>query len=63
MHEGQFACFKVRLPVFLARRPVEPLYQDLVAFYTHLQATRRDAGVYVELAPWKCHLFQVRATP
>ena len=22
----------------------------------------RDAGVYVELAPWKCHLFQVRAT-
>ena len=22
----------------------------------------RDAGVYVELTPWKCHLFQVRAT-
>jgi hypothetical protein len=21
----------------------------------------RDAGLYVELAPWKCHIFQMRA--
>jgi hypothetical protein len=21
----------------------------------------RDAGLYIELGPWECHLFQVRA--
>jgi len=21
----------------------------------------RDSGIYVDLGPWKCHLFQVRA--
>ena len=145
LHEGQFEGRKVRLPVFLARRPEEPVDHDLAAFYGHLlqeihhdvfrngewrlceksgwpdnrscqnilawcwvkdedrylivvnfsagpsQALvrlpwdelrgktwllndvlsgesydrsgdeMRDAGLYVDLGPWKCHLFQVRA--
>jgi hypothetical protein len=32
-HEGQFEGRKVRLPVFLGRRPVEPADPDLEAFY------------------------------
>ncbi len=32
-YEGQFEGRKVRLPVFLARRPVEPVDHDLQAFY------------------------------
>jgi hypothetical protein len=32
-HEGQFEGRKVRVPVFLGRRPVEPLDPDLQAFY------------------------------
>ncbi len=35
-HEGQFEGRKVRLPVFLARRPDEPLDADLQAFYRKL---------------------------
>jgi hypothetical protein len=43
LHEGQFEGRKVRLPVFLARRPAEPVDQDLVAFYERLlKATHRD---------------------
>jgi alpha amylase-like protein len=43
LHEGQFEGAKVRLPVFLARRPAEPIDQDLVAFYERLlPATSRD---------------------
>jgi len=43
LHEGQFEGRKVRLPVFLARRPEEPVDQDLVVFYTHLlQAVNED---------------------
>jgi glycosidase len=145
LHEGQFEGRKVRLPVFLGRRPAEPADQDLVSFYEHLlketsrdifrngewrlcersgwpdnQTCRniltwcwvkqderylvainfgqeaaqalvhvpwdelrgrqwrlndvlsgdtyerggsdmRDAGLYVDLKPWKCHLFQVQA--
>ena len=145
LHEGQFEGRKVRLPVFLARRPAEPVDEDLAAFYGRLlnavkrdvfrngewrlcersgwpdnqscvnilawcrvkdeerylviinfkqqesQARvqvpwdtlrgkqhrlsdvltgqtydrsgdeMRDAGLYVELVPWQCHLFQVRA--
>ena len=145
LHEGQFEGMKVRLPVFLGRRPAEPVDHDLMAFYGRLlQETNRDAfrngewrlcdrsgwsdnqscqnilawcwvkedarylivinfrrdsaqarvhvpwdelrgkqwrlndvlsgesydrsgnelrdaGLYVELGPWKCHLFQVRA--
>jgi len=36
LHEGQFEGRKVRLPVFLGRRPTEPIDRDLVAFYEHL---------------------------
>jgi len=32
-HEGQFGGIKVRLPVFLGRRPVEQVNTDLVTFY------------------------------
>jgi len=35
-HEGQFEGRKVRLPVFLGRRPDEPDQQDLLAFYAKL---------------------------
>ncbi|MGC2047502.1 MAG: alpha-amylase family glycosyl hydrolase [Gallionella sp.] len=145
LHEGQFEGRKVRLPVFLGRRPEEPEDHDLIAFYGHLlietvrdvfrngewrlcersgwpdnqsflnilawcwvkdddryfivinlsdgtvqarvqvpwDALRgkqwrlidvlstqtydrsgdemRDAGLYVELKPWQCHLFQIQA--
>ena len=36
LHEGQFEGRKVRLPVFLSRRPVESPDQDLQAFYQRL---------------------------
>lgn len=36
LHEGQFEGRRVRLPVFLARRPLEPLDHDLAAFYDRL---------------------------
>ncbi len=36
LHEGQFEGRKVRLPVFLGRRPAEPVDQNLVAFYERL---------------------------
>ena len=43
LHEGQFEGWRVRLPVFLGRRPVEPVDQDLKAFYKRLlNATRGD---------------------
>jgi hypothetical protein len=145
LHEGQLEGRKVRLPVFLARRPAEPVDGDLLAFHERLlkQVTRdlfrdgewrlcersgwpdnlshldvlawcwakdgeravvvvnfregasqarihvpwdelrgkswrlhdalsgqaydrsgdemRDAGLYVDLGPWQCHLFQVAA--
>ena len=35
-HEGQFEGRKVRLPVFLARRPEEPVDKELQDFYTKL---------------------------
>ena len=145
LHEGQFEGRKVRLPVFLGRRPAEPVDQDLAVFYerllkavnredfrngewrlcersgwpdnhsyvnilawcwvkdeerylviinfrqeesqAHVQVPwdalsgkqyhlydvlsgqtydrsgdeMRDAGLYVDLGPWQCHLFQMRA--
>jgi hypothetical protein len=145
LHEGQLEGRTVRLPVFLGRRPAEPVDQDLAAFYERLlrEVTRdvfrdgewrlcersgwpdnrshrnvlawswamgeerrlvvinfrqdvsqarvqvpwdelrgrswrlsdalsgetydrggdemRDAGLYVDLGPWRCHLFQVRS--
>ncbi len=43
LHEGQFEGRKVRLPVFLGRRPEEPVDRELVAFYARLlKATDRD---------------------
>ena len=43
LHEGQFEGRKVRLPVFLGRRPAEPVDHDLAAFYGRLlKATNRD---------------------
>jgi hypothetical protein len=146
LHEGQFEGLKVRLPVFLGRRPAEPVDHDLAAAYAGLlKATgagvyrngewrlcersgwpdnqtcqnvltwcwslgddralvavnfsphaaqarvlvpwdelrgrqwrlddllsgaiyvrsgdeMRDAGLYIDLAPWQCHLFEVRAS-
>jgi hypothetical protein len=35
-HEGQFEGRKIRLPVFLSRRPVEPVDHDLLNFYRTL---------------------------
>jgi glycosidase len=41
-HQGQFEGCKVRLPVFMGRRPDEPLDERLVHFYTQLlEATNR----------------------
>jgi hypothetical protein len=43
LHEGQFEGMKVRLPVFLGRRPAEPVDHDLAAFYGRLlKETDRD---------------------
>ncbi|MGE5894904.1 MAG: alpha-amylase family glycosyl hydrolase [bacterium] len=36
LHEGQSQGLRVRLPVFLGRRPVEQVDQDLVSFYQRL---------------------------
>jgi hypothetical protein len=43
-HEGQLEGRHVRLPVFLARRPVEPVDLDLKAFYTDLLKAIRAGG-------------------
>jgi hypothetical protein len=43
LHEGQFEGRRVRLPVFLGRRPDEPVDGDLESFYRRLlSATRHD---------------------
>jgi hypothetical protein len=43
LHEGQFEGWRVRLPVFLARRPAEAVDHDLEDFYRRvLTATNRD---------------------
>ena len=39
IHEGQMEGRRVRLPVFLARRPEEPPDADLLAFYRRLLDT------------------------
>ncbi|MEW6518668.1 MAG: alpha-amylase family glycosyl hydrolase [Thermodesulfobacteriota bacterium] len=44
-HEGQFEGRRVRLPVFLGRRPVEPVDQDLQAFYHTLLKLAGSAGL------------------
>ena len=43
-HEGQFEGRKIRLPVFLGRRPDEPVDQELQGFYRNLlEAVNRPA--------------------
>jgi len=43
LHEGQFEGRKVRLPVFLRRRPAERIDRDLITFYERLlKAVNRD---------------------
>jgi len=44
-HEGQFEGRRVRLPVFLARRPHEPADEELRAFYRRLLDTIYASGV------------------
>jgi len=41
-HEGQFEGWRTRLPVFLARRPTEPVDADLQAFSLALVAAARE---------------------
>jgi hypothetical protein len=41
-HEGQFEGRRVRIPVFLRRRPKEPVDRSLVEFYTKLLRLLRD---------------------
>jgi hypothetical protein len=43
-HEGQFEGRKVRLPVFLARRPQEPVDKSLQDFYMNLVLGVRDSS-------------------
>jgi Alpha amylase, catalytic domain len=45
LYEGQLEGRKVRPPVFLARRPIEPLDVDLQAFYHQLLAAIKQAGL------------------
>jgi hypothetical protein len=45
LHEGQLEGRKVRLPVFLARRPDEPADTDLRTFYTTLLAAIAKEGL------------------
>jgi hypothetical protein len=45
-HEGQFEGSKVRLPVFLGRRPVEPVDPELQTFYLTLLKAASTEGLY-----------------
>ncbi len=44
-YEGQFEGRRIKPPVFLARRPVEPLDADLRAFYYKLLAAVKESGL------------------
>jgi glycosidase len=44
-HEGQFEGRRIRLPVFLGRRPAEPLDRDTQAFYRTLLNILQSAGL------------------
>jgi len=43
-HEGQFVGWRVRLPVFLGRRPVEPVDQELGRFHVDLIGCHRPTA-------------------
>lgn len=45
LHEGQLEGFKVRLPVFLSRRPDEAMDEDLRDFYMRLLAALAESGM------------------
>ena len=45
LYEGQCEGWRVRLPVFLARRPVEPIDLDLRTFYEKLLAAVKESGL------------------
>jgi len=45
LYEGQIEGRRVRPPVFLVRRPVEPIDSDLQAFYHQLLAAVEEAGL------------------
>ena len=45
LHEGQFEGRKVRLPVFLGRRPDEAADTDLQSFYAALLGAIADGGI------------------
>jgi hypothetical protein len=55
-HEGQFEGWRVRLPVFLGRRPVEPVDEGLRAFHLALlctaAATRRGRWAPCPVTGW-----------
>jgi hypothetical protein len=44
-HEGQFEGRKVRLPVFLGRRPNEPVNKDTLSFYKKLLGAVRESDI------------------
>ena len=44
-HEGQFEGRRTRIPVFLRRRPDEPVDEDLRAFYLHLVGAIGASGM------------------
>jgi hypothetical protein len=51
LHEGQFEGRKVRLPVFLGRRPAEPEDHDLMAYYRRL--LKETAGDVLRNGEWR----------
>jgi hypothetical protein len=51
LHEGQFEGRRVRLPVFLGRRPEEPADEHLAAFYRRLLAA--TAGEIFRNGQWR----------
>ena len=44
-HEGQFEARRIRVPVFLGRRPEEPLDEAWQAFYKKLLAATDPPGI------------------
>ncbi len=46
LYEGQFEGRRVKLPVFLGRRPVEPIDSELRTFYHTLLAAVKESGLH-----------------
>jgi hypothetical protein len=45
MHDGQLTGARIRIPVQLARRPIEPAQLDIVSFYQHLLSALKSSVV------------------